>query len=543
MRTKNYILILSICCLLTCQLFGQEILQKESADLSDDEFIERYNKLLPERLETPFRGTSSMPPIWDRNNCIQFYCYGYKDKGKWLYTAQIQRIPHDAVNISPFRDFMRQLFDSYYSTIVEYTPRYSIVPIFGRFYYIDSLENLDELEKSKIDHGPGIAYRLESNEYPENISLSKKSIVFFRSTPRTKSFKDDPGSTSGRLYKQDIYVRDINLLPDSKTEYHVNIILTRPGKGIRIPADLREGWYKVGDILEFAKAGHRITNIVAPRVIEKEIRGHKCYLIGYIELAPEPILQLQQPAFEEIEEVFPPQPEPALTEEEKAEMRTWHVTRIENNKKKVYKITAAFNELGDSKLGTEWVGLRYSNMNYTSIPLHAFSESDQKLIRDIVSQRQKFSAEMGIDFSFVPHETYKQEVDGESVTITQVIGEDIRLTLKAKNISNDTISIYKKRLSNSECYNVYVSSQRGKSIKSMFIKYQPVSLDSTDWITLKPKEEYLYSIPQSKFARWRLPQNGESANFSMIGGNGFVYRYDKLDIPLELRKKIVANGT
>jgi hypothetical protein len=29
----------------------------------------------------------------------------------------------------------------------------------------------------------------------------------------------------------------------------------------------------------------------------------------------------------------------------------------------------------------------------------------------------------------------------------------------------------------------------------------------------------------------------------MIGGNGFVYRYDKLDIPLELRKKIVANGT
>ncbi len=79
---------------------------------------------------------------------------------------------------------------------------------------------------------------------------------------------------------------------------------------------MREAWFKTGDVLEFNDKGHKIINIVMPRMLDEEIRGHKCFLVGYIELDPEPI-PLENPHTEEVTPLpEPPVLKPVLAPEE-----------------------------------------------------------------------------------------------------------------------------------------------------------------------------------------------------------------------------------
>jgi hypothetical protein len=56
--------------------------------------------------------------------------------------------------------------------------------------------------------------------------------------------------------------------------------------------------------LEFSHYSHKITNIVAPRELEKEIREHKSYFVGYVELDPNAV-SFDKPKLEEVEEIIP----------------------------------------------------------------------------------------------------------------------------------------------------------------------------------------------------------------------------------------------
>ncbi|MDR1290415.1 MAG: hypothetical protein LBK06_04355 [Planctomycetaceae bacterium] len=533
MRKEIVFLVLLICCLFICPLFGQNIQRDNSNELNEKEFIEKYAKWLPERIVSYGQLKGGARPDPNRDNLIWLKCDASKYESQWFF--RIYFTAHDDAHIeAPYSDFFAKLKSSDYQIQVNYIPRYSIFPIFGRFYYVDFLEKFDESASEDIKYCLGVAHRLRSEEYPPEISLSHKSIVFLCMSPKQKEeLRDREHTYNNKLHDYDVYVTDIQPPQNSQTKCRARIVLDSPGyRNI-----MREDWYEVGDILEFAQVKYRIINIVAPR--ELEIRGHKCHLIGYVELDPQAI-PLEKLRMEETEE-YPSQrpiPKPALTEEEKLEMRTWTITKADANNKNVsQKVIAAFLRINE-----QIVHLRYQDMRYDAIQLNRFSQSDQKLIHEIVSQRNQFSAVDGIDFSFLPQDKNSEYADEKREVLKHVIGEEIRLILKVKNVSSSSISIYKKQLSDNDCYDVYLYTGDWESMKSKFVKYKPISIEPKDWITLEPNEEYLHLFQQDKFAGWQLPRKGFTSNFSMLGTNRFVYQHEKLDMPLELRKKLVANG-
>ncbi|MDR2641468.1 MAG: hypothetical protein LBC74_01605, partial [Planctomycetaceae bacterium] len=525
---ETYILLIVLLLIFAGHIFCQERQENYAESKTDEEFVQKYERWLPELLISPPRSTSDNPPHPNINGGIRFFGEIYKQgkKDNILCRVVFHWSEHPIYHDCPFPELMKQLVKIHYNFNVSEVPLYTVFPLLGRFYYVDSLEGGREGKNS----WQAFVRRLKKNELPEDIKLHKESIVFTINTELQKKH----GDNSGHLYSYRIFVTDIAKINPDNADLHAKIKVI--GNGSRQIE--REGWYKIGDVIEFSHFSHKIINIVSSRELDKEIQGHKCNLVGYIELAPEAV-PLDKPKLEEIE-ILPdpperPAPEPKLTNEEKAEMRIWKVITPEN---KTVEVQAAF-----VKLENERVTLIKPNTDYGSLHLKYFSASDQKFIRDIIEQRKKYSAEAGIKFELISLSANPifWEEDEENETLLQVIGEKIELALKIKNVSNDIISICKAKLQTSNSYNVSII---GGYIKSVFGSEQPVpiSFNQKDWLTLKPGEEYVYPIPQNKFASWRLPQNGEKINFSHVGYYVFSFRHDRLDIPLEIRKKLVESG-
>jgi hypothetical protein len=528
MRKEIIFLFLLVFCLSTCPLFGQNNQQGNSNELNEKEFIEKYEKWLPERIVSAPRSTSENPPVPDISKNLDFFGEVYKQKNKnnRLCRLYFQCYEH-AINADcPFPNLIKQLVEINYALNISDVPLYSIFPLLGRFYCIDCPAGREE-------DNVWIAsiYRLKQDELPKDIKLQNESIIFTINSELQKKY----GDHSGYLYSYRVFVTDIEKINQDKGDLHAKIKVI--GYGSR--QIVREGWYKIGDVIEFSHFSHKITNIVAPRDLNKEIQGHKCNLIGYVELDPEAV-PLEKPKLEEIEFLpDPPEPsipEPELTNEEKTEMRTWKLIYPEN---KIFEIQAAF-----IRIENEGVTLRKPDTKYERFHLKNFSESDRQLIQSIIEQRKKYSTENGIKFELIPlapNPTFGNEEDDEQNTLLQVIGEKIEIALKIKNISNDIISICKAKLWTNNSYNVLGGTE---FIKSVFNRKKPVPIlfNQKDWLTLSPNEEYVYPISQNKFASWQLPRYGEKINFSQANYYIFSFDHDKLDLPLEMRKKLVESG-
>jgi hypothetical protein len=408
---------------------------------------------------------------------------------------------------------MSILSNSGYDMNTGIVQRYSVIPFLSEFYCVDCLEKKDNQTSKYVP----FIFRLKPEEYPKNIILDKGGMVL--------PFEQHNNSVTARLYNYKIFVTEIK--KDNKI-ISVKIKLNSPGER-RI---VRENWYQKGDILEFSKFGHRIINIVPPQEIKKEIRGRKCQLIGYVELDPMAI-PLEKPRLEEIESLpVSPASRAVLTSTDETEIQTWHFS--DNGNK--FEEQAAFIELKNRE-----VVLRKSDSNNMFIPIENFSTEDQQLINNILTQREKYSTTEGIQFDIIPT-TQNPKFDVDKETLLHIIGEPIELTLKIRNISNNTISVCKGKLNANFYYNIL--NKHGQYIKSVSTneKTVPISFNSKDWITLEPYKELMFLLPQNKFANWRLPSNGNVTNLSNIGFYLFSFHYNKLDISLDMQKKLIECG-
>jgi hypothetical protein len=132
MRKEICFLILSICCLSICPLFGQYNQRDNSKELSEEEFIEKYGRWLPERIVSYPTPEGGIPPLPDKNNIIQLICDGLKIEDEWCFSIEIHSY-NKARFKAPYPDIIDTLGLSIYTAQVEYIPRYSIFPLFGRF--------------------------------------------------------------------------------------------------------------------------------------------------------------------------------------------------------------------------------------------------------------------------------------------------------------------------------------------------------------------------------------------------------------------------
>ncbi|MDR1053539.1 MAG: hypothetical protein LBL39_05135, partial [Planctomycetaceae bacterium] len=117
--------------------------QDNSNELNEKEFIEKYEKWLPERIVSYGQLKGGARPDPNRDNLIWLKCDASKYESQWFF--RIHFTAHDDARFAvPYPDFFKKLKPSDYQIQVNYIPRYSIFPIFGRFYYVDFFENFDE---------------------------------------------------------------------------------------------------------------------------------------------------------------------------------------------------------------------------------------------------------------------------------------------------------------------------------------------------------------------------------------------------------------
>jgi hypothetical protein len=522
---KRNLLVLFLITTLATSNYCQEEQLKEVNQLKNQEFMKRYEKWLPERIISDPSSTSNNPPVPDPTKTIYFFGEMYKQKDKNIRWGSmfIYCYNHAKNEICPFPNFVEQLLKIQYSVEMIGVQQYSIFPLFGSFYCVDCPEGNEEANVWEASIG-----RIRREELPKNVTLKMESFVFTCNS----EYQKKSGNPSGYLYSYRIFVTEIEKITPDKENLQAKIKVISYGSRQIV----REGWYKIGDVIEFSHFSHKVINIVASRELDKEIRGHKCNLIGYVELDPVAI-PLDKPKLEEIEILpappEPPAPKPELTNEEKTEMRNWKLIYPEN---KTLEIQAAFINLENER-----VTLRKPNTDYESISLKRFSQSDQNLINNIVEQRKKFSTDEGIQFEIVPAAKNPDYYDEEKSVLKQVIGEPINLSLKISNISDFAILVFKPKLLD---YNSYeLTKGYFKDMKQK--RKNKITLETLgnihNWIKLKPKEEYYCEIPQKLFSQWELPVSDTDTNFSRVGFYLFIYNYNCLDMPLDMRKKLMEN--
>jgi hypothetical protein len=366
MRNDN--LILCVCLFLfsqECFALDQENQNKYSSNQGNNTFLEQYEKWLPNPIiSEPMPASSEEGPLMPSNlpHNMNFFSsggHGYTNLSFGIYFdsnsgRSFSRLAgKNLEQYCPFPNFIERMVEFGYTTANYPVARYSIFPLLGRLYYIDSPDAQDD--KSEWI---GYAYRLKPEEYPKEVNLSHESFVF-----------PYDGQECGTLHNYAIEILNI--------EHRQNEALLSARIYLRSPGSRkisRGGWYKIGDILQFYDKGHKIINIVAPRELKNEVRGHHCHLIGYIELAPEPIV-LEKPHYEEVEILPEPSlPKPQLTKEEKDNMRIWHsVDGIE--KEGVFIELRANND----------VVIKAPDSGFHVVPLNTFSSEDQILIRQLAT--------------------------------------------------------------------------------------------------------------------------------------------------------------
>jgi hypothetical protein len=289
------------------QSFADEVVDERAKEQEELKFFAQYDRWLPAQLidkrpddSGPGRPPSNLP------DDTEFSCIATLKGNARIFSFYYLTYFQNQTDLCPFPELMTQLAKGGYSTYMSGIPRYSIIPFFGRFHLLDCPNGKKTEKRWDVT-----AFRLKREEEPKGITLNRKSIVFLYTTPE----QDKKGFSECRnhFYDYSIYIEYIKLNTQTK------ILIAS-----RINEKYREDIYKVGDILEFSKFGHKIINIVAPQELKDPIRGHKCFLVGYVELDPTPI-PLTNPHLDEIiPPEYPAPPESELTAEEKKDIPVPH---------------------------------------------------------------------------------------------------------------------------------------------------------------------------------------------------------------------------
>jgi hypothetical protein len=213
-----------------------------------------------------------------------------------------------------FRPFFTFLEDKNYRIRYIAIRKNTIFPLYGSLYCLDQADK----PYSKFLTIVVSAFRISDNDIPKELTLQRRSIVF----PICEDVKNFQGlGDPACQYEGSVYIVSYGLSPtpsegpcvklstsllvsqeEQRRQYEE--FLKKYPNPYRDPQyspcnGVKEGWYKIGDIVPFQTVAHKIINIVLPdkedcRIVHRKnkdgsITELKCRLIGWVELDPTPI--------------------------------------------------------------------------------------------------------------------------------------------------------------------------------------------------------------------------------------------------------------
>ncbi|MDR0335737.1 MAG: hypothetical protein LBI18_01465 [Planctomycetaceae bacterium] len=311
-----------------------------SDEIQDLGELAYYFRWMEYQIHTERPSKNALPP--ERTICGRygsFHC-SYRridNEDRYFLSASFPR----AINCpGSFRPFLTFLENKDYQIKYIAIRKNTIFPLFGSLYCLDKAgQSLPEVPSIVVS-----AFRISDSDIPKGLTLQRRSIVF----PICEDVKNLQYGGNACLYEGSVYivgygqspnpsegprvkmVNSLLSLEEQKQAYEKRISdyekrrpeMEKLFKKLNLPTDykiepwsdslaskgVKEGWYKIGDIVPFETVAHKIINIVLPdqedcRIIhrrnpdDKSITELKCRLIGWVELDPNPISLTQNIIF------------------------------------------------------------------------------------------------------------------------------------------------------------------------------------------------------------------------------------------------------
>lgn len=293
-----------------------------SDEIQDPQELGGYFRWLSDRIKTDRLSPNALPP---RSSIFSghgsFYCSCREVNGEDRYWLSVVCSDYYNCPIS-YRQFIRDSLNKFYRIQYVAVRRNTIFPVFGSLYCLDEPNS----EKIPTLRGIASAFRISDSDIPTGLTLQRRSIVF--------PICDDPAILSpGNASQYDGWNSDVYIVgygpsptPSEGPRVKITNTLMSPEEHklvyekcklareefikrnpnvppeecpfVEIPR-MRQGWYKIGDVVPFQTVAHKIINIVLPdtedcRIVHRKnndgsITELKCCLSGWVELNPTPI--------------------------------------------------------------------------------------------------------------------------------------------------------------------------------------------------------------------------------------------------------------